>query len=129
MIKQLLAISLLVAANLSHAAANKLTIHSRNNCGNNESISWDGTKYWHLGTNSHHTYKDGKTHVIGSGIAQTWRSAAVHYGEGIGGWVRVQGEHYLFQDGSTKYVIWYKITDVRDCDIYTGWWEFPAPKP
>ena len=120
--KHILFMSLLLAANLSHAGAKDLTVHSRNNCGNNESISWDATETWHLGTNSRHFYKDGTNHYFGSGIEYTWRSAAVHWGEGVGGWIRVQGEHYLFQDGSTK-LIWFRVTDVKDCSIYDGWWD------
>jgi hypothetical protein len=123
MIKHGLILSLLLASNLSYAAANALSIHSRNNCANNESISWHGLKKYHFGTNSYHKYKDGKTHPMGSGIEQTWRSAAVCWGEGVGGWVQVSGEHYLFENGSTK-LIWYKITDVKNCDIYNGWWEW-----
>jgi len=122
MIKQLLTISLVIAANLSHASQNGLSIHSRNNCGNNESISWDGTKTHHLGTNSYHFHQNTKSHPIGSGIAQTNRSAAVCWGEGTGGWVKVYGEHYLFQNGNTK-LIWLKTTEVTDCSIYDGWWE------
>jgi len=120
--KTIIAISLLAFSSISHAAFNELSIHSRNNCGNNESISWDATKPHHFGTNSRHYHKDGTNHYFGSGIEQTRRSAAVHWGEGVGGWIRVEGEHYLFQDGNTK-LIWLKLTKVTDCSIYNGWWE------
>ena len=120
---QLLITSLLLISTTSQAAINQLSVHSRSNCVNNESITWHGTKKFHLGTNSYHYNTKNKSHPMGSGIEQTWRSAALCWGEGTGGWTRVQGEHYLFQDGNTK-LIWLKLTDVRDCDIYTGWWEW-----
>jgi len=121
--KHILFMSLLLASNLSHASANALSVHSRNNCGNNESVTWHGMKTYHLGTNSRHYSPTNQMHYFGSGITYTWRSAAVHWGEGVGGWRQVEGEHYLFQDGNTK-LIWVKFTGVYDCSIYNGWWEW-----
>jgi hypothetical protein len=124
--RKLITIGLLTISVGAHCAMNGLSIHSRNNCGNNESISWDAWETWHLGTNSYHYTTKNQMHPMGSGIQYTWRSAAVCWGEGVGGYARTAGEHYLFQNGSTK-LIWLKTTDVKDCSIYDGWWEWKGP--
>jgi hypothetical protein len=125
--KTIIAISFLTFSSVSQAAFNVLSIHSRNNCGNNESISWDGTQTHHLKTLSKHFRPNTSYHDILVGPEQTWRSAAVHWGEGTGGWTHTKGEHTLFENGNTK-VIWVKYTDVKDCSIYDGWWEANPPE-
>jgi hypothetical protein len=69
---------------------------SRANCINNESITWDwpNNNYW-LWTDSFH-YKRGWEPTIRTGWQWTYRSGAVHWGEGFsGGWLIV-GDHYRF---------------------------------
>lgn len=125
MLKKSIGISLLLISGLSYGAVKGLSIHSRNNCGNNESISWDGQAYHQLQTFSQHYGAKGQQCVLQAPIEKTWRSAAVHWGEGTGGWVRVKGTHYLY-DGHGK-TVWMRLTDVKDCSIYDGWWEANAP--
>lgn len=121
MTKHILLMSLLLASNISHAGFKGLTMHSRGNCANNESISWDATQSWRLGTNSIHLDKYANQHKFGAGIQNTWRSAAVHWGEGTGGYT-VYGEHYLFHPG-TNTLKDYQGSYAYDCRWYDGWWD------
>lgn len=113
----LLAIGLYSSAN---AAFNGLSIHSRANCVNNETISWDWTHYWTLNTQTAH-YQNGRLiHQYVTGWQNTWRSAAVCWGEGRGGWY-VVGNHYIaYKSGD---MIPLGSTNVTDCSIYNGWWD------
>jgi hypothetical protein len=119
--KTFIAIFFLAFSSISQAGFNGLTMHSRANCGNNESISWDATRIWRLGTNSTHS-TNLESHTFGTGIHNTHRSAAVHWGEGTGGWM-VYGQHFVFDDHSNK-INEYIITIVFDCSIYDGWWDW-----
>jgi hypothetical protein len=80
----------LLFVNSSFAGLAGLTWHSRANCINNESITWDFTRYRELYTESSHFIEDdGRMidhHAVEVGWEFTWRSAAVHWGEGRGGW-------------------------------------------
>jgi hypothetical protein len=105
----------------SQAAFNGLSIHSRANCGNNESISWDATHTWVLATETFHYLNGSLVHLVGSGWENTWRSAAVHWGEGTGGY-QVIGYHHIWRAGDSK-VSELGVTNVRDCSIYNGWWD------
>jgi len=105
-----------------NAGVNGLTHHSRANCGNNESISWDWTQNWMTWVVSYHE-------IIGRGSVDcglsshwqfTWRNAMVHWGEGRGGW-QVLGLHYM-KNGRGDRVLVHEET-VRDCSIYDGWWD------
>lgn len=127
MIKHGLILSLLMAANLSHAAVNGLSIHSRANCVNNESISWDWTKPRHFKTESQHwgscdkdyiacTYR----HTIETKSEVGRRSAAVHYGESVSGW-QVRGTHRIYDVAGRERI--YK-TFANGCNIYDGWWNW-----
>jgi hypothetical protein len=109
----------------SQAAFNMLSIHSRANCINNESISWDATHYWVLATESWHYLNGTLVHLVGSGWATTWRSAGVHWGEGRGGY-QVIGYHHIWRDGAEKDSL-LGTTNVKDCSIYNGWWEAHPP--
>lgn len=110
------------------AGFNGLTIHSRANCGNNESITWDWTHNWTLYTISDHfilkktkdTSEIIKMHTIKTGWETTWRSAAVHWGEGRGNW-HVSGEHLIRKDNNRDEIL--GIEEVTDCSIYDGWWD------
>lgn len=89
----MLAVSAMLGAAPSHAG--KIWF-SRANCVNNESITWDwpGRNYW-LWTNSFHRHsKTGWQDPIRTGWQWTYRSAAVHWGEGMGGGWYVIGHHF-----------------------------------
>jgi hypothetical protein len=107
------------------AGFNGLTHHSRANCGNNESISWDGTRDHMLNVTSGHdpqTGFDQDRHQVEDKMRSTWRSAAVHWGEGAGtkNWI-VYGTHWM-KDRKGKLFI-ADTTRAVDCSIYDGWWD------
>lgn len=104
----------------SYSGFKKLTWHSRANCGNNESITWQAGRTWDMRTVSFH-YHGFDEHVVDSGYQVTWRSAAVHWGEAVpGSGYQVIGNHYVKLSG-TKYRI--LRTNVTNCSIYDGWWD------
>jgi hypothetical protein len=109
----------LIFTNAALAGFNGLTRHSRANCYNNESISWDATTYRVLGTVSNHYHGNMPTHYISSGWQNTWRSAAVHWGEGKGG-RHVIGYHWIREGGQDRLM---EVTDTWDCTVYDGWWD------
>lgn len=107
------------------AGFNGLTHHSRANCANNESISWDATRNHMLEVISMHNPQSGfdkDIHKVENKMHSTWRSGAVHWGEGVNtkNWI-VHGYHYM-QDGQGKLFIADNTTAV-DCSIYDGWWD------
>lgn len=113
---------LLLIPGVSIAGLNGLTHHSRANCGNNESISWDFTRNHTMRVVSHHIDNNSNEgwHEIETKWADTWRAAAVHWGEGTKDWT-VQGDHWIEKNG--------KITldaheQVEDCSLYNGWWDY-----
>ena len=121
--KKLIILALLILfSGAANAGFNGLTHHSRANCVNNESISWDWTKNWYFWVVSQHI--DARTgdmiHELGTGWQLTWRSAAVHWGEGRGGWW-VHGYHYM-RLANGQLVLMAEET-VADCSIYDGWWD------
>lgn len=76
-----------------------------------------------LNTRTEH-YKDGKLkHTFETGWAQIWRSAAVCWGEGLGGW-KVIGKHYREYKRHARLL---KVTQALDCAFYDGWWEKDPP--
>jgi hypothetical protein len=99
-----------------------LTFHSRANCTNNESVAWDWTRYRTLWTSSEHIdYATGAIiHVVATQWEYTWRSAAVHFNEGYGGWA-VNGIHWLAN--SYNQVIELGREYVINCGVYDGWWD------
>lgn len=104
-----------------HAGFNGLTSHSRANCANNESISWDWQTNHMLGTISQHNRGGQYIHRVISDWQNTWRSAAVHWGEAVpgSGW-NVVGYHWIMIGGQQMH---FDMTNVNDCSIYDGWWE------
>ncbi len=112
---------MIVMANSVFAGFNNLTIHSRANCGNNESISWDARKSYVLLTVSDHILNGSLKHSLSSGWENTWRSANVHWGEAKpgSGWY-VQAGHYIQINGRVS-LLGYTTAD--DCNIYDGWWD------
>lgn len=118
-----LALALLCAAP-AKAGLWGLTIHSRANCLNNESITWDRTANHWLWTQSWH-YRNWSAlqHVVTAGTRYTWRSAAVHWGEGnnlVPPW-RVIGYHYRYDALKRRWVN-LGVTYATGCNIYDGWW-------
>lgn len=113
---------ILAMTGISYAGFNGVTHHSRANCANNESISWDWTQNWWFWVNSQHI--DARTgailHTLVSDWQLTWRNAMVHWGEGRGGW-GVRGLHWM-RDGRGNPVLM-KDEYVTDCSIYDGWWD------
>lgn len=118
---------LMSMCHIAFAGFNNLTIHSRANCVNNESISWDATSYHMLLTVSDHLYHGKFIHRMATGWENTWRSADVHWGEAApgAGW-HVQAGHYI-QYGNSVRLIGYTSAD--DCSIYDGWWDRSLMKP
>lgn len=109
----LIGISALMISAPSHAG---LVWFSRANCANNESISWDwpGNNRW-LWTNSWHNKNGVWQEPIRTGWEYTYRSAAVHRGEGFpGGWY-VVGQHYQWTSTYGEYQFGY--TPTRTCNL------------
>ena len=113
---------LLLLSSGGYAGFYGYTNHSRANCINNESISWDWTHYWWLITRSEHynLYTGQLIHIIETPPEFTWRSAATHWGEGGSGW-KVHGLHWRhYTDGR------YHLEQsewVTNCSTYDGWWD------
>lgn len=90
----------------SHAG---LVWFSRANCANNESIAWDWptNSYW-LWTYGYHFRNDyfnyGWEPQLQTGWENTYRSAAVHWGEGVTGGAFVMGDFYLWNGYGTVYL-------------------------
>lgn len=122
--KHKLKLATLVAALLSTSAIaglKELTIHSRANCGNNESITWHAGHTYTLLTVSDHIRNNMILHRLGSGWEDTWRSANVHWGEaGPGAGWSVQAGHYQ-RFGMQEFRLGF--TTASDCSIYDGWWD------
>jgi hypothetical protein len=78
-----------------------------------------------LRTRSQHKHVENgvvvEDHVTVDDWRTTWRSAAVHWGEGTSGW-SVYGQHWMKNDKNIPYKAQEEI--VFDCDIYDGWWEW-----
>jgi hypothetical protein len=108
----------------AHAGLVGLTWHSRANCGNNESISWDARWERTYITLSQHVHPEyGIAHEIITQLEDTIRSAAVHWGEAFPGnsW-QVFGTHWMIDEdtGLEKRI---GETYATDCSIYDGWWD------
>jgi hypothetical protein len=115
--------------NNANAGLYGLTHHSRANCGNNETISWDALTEHMLEVVSYHVkningyYYGGHTEV--DAFRNTWRSAAVCWGEGKDApipsnfWI-VQGYHWMKDGKGKNYIVTQE--KITDCSIYDGWW-------
>ena len=126
MIPSLLCIAL---ATNCYAGVNGLTHHSRANCANNESISWDLKHYHKLRVWSTHRWFDenglyNEHEVPASTFGQVtyaWRAAAVHWLESFVGNYTVEGIHVEdFCPGVPSDTV---NTLAIDCNIYSGWWD------
>lgn len=111
---------LLLASTNCFAGLHSITHHSRANCGNNESISWHaGHSYWFWIVSRHRGHN--QDHQLVANWSVTWRSAAVHWGEGKGGWT-VEGHHWMKEN---EWGMPYQVAEenVSNCSIYDGWWD------
>lgn len=109
----------LIFSNSAMAGATQLTHNSRANCGNNESISWDGSRKRTLSVSSYHV-KSGTSHYVTTGgFSSTYRAAAVHWGESFTPnlWY-VRGTHWEMLNGRTIRTSTY----ASDCRISEGWY-------
>jgi hypothetical protein len=126
----ILTLSLATNANAGFLA---LTWHSRANCLNNESITWEFNKEHDLYTQSYHDVleEDGQYHLRHITIAElehTWRSAAVDWGEAINSLYTFQvdglhNEYHYLPDEQFPIIVTIGNESVRDCSIYDGWWD------
>jgi hypothetical protein len=110
----------------AHAGFWSNTAHSRANCVNNESITWNGSSTHSWRVVSFHNYDYNKPskgyHYIDTGMGYTWRQAAVHWNESYpGGKYFVTGFHYFLDDYGRQILGW--NTQASDCSIYDGWWD------
>lgn len=123
--------SVLIALAINaHAGFNGTTAASRANCINNESITWYYNHPFQWKTISIHQHVNGNKdpywyHLIDTGWATTWRSAAVHWSEspdvGQYKW-DVDGYHFYIDYANGKWPM--AQTYARDCHLYDGWWDF-----
>ena len=119
---RLIILLLLLASSTANAGVNALTIHSRANClGFNESITWHKGHLYQLETYSEH-YLDGSfpAHTVEAPLALTWRSAAMHIGEGFINQWSVRGRHFMNYNHQS---IWLGLTTATGCNPYDGWWD------
>lgn len=102
----------------------ELTTHSRANCANNESITWEFGKSRMLKTVSIHEHYGPRgvdvRHTHTRLWERTWRSAAVCWGEGAGGGWKVWGTHWIMEK-KKQWIL--ARTYAQDCSIYNGWWD------
>ena len=129
-INKVLCCALLFVNLPANCAFNGITDHSRANCLNNESITWDYTKAHRLAVVSFHTAdymnRSGQysRHRLQTIWGDTRRAAAVHWGEGYTplGYYLTQGWHWEFMGGNE---VLRANTSVDDCGpIYNGWWDW-----
>ena len=113
--------TLYLLSSTANAGFHQFTMHSRANCMNNESISWEWNVPRMLGTVTQH-YRNGQwIHGYSTGWQYISRSAAVHWFESKpgDGW-HVTGYHWQLIN-RVEYLL--AQTDVDDCSIYDGWWD------
>lgn len=113
---------LLAITSSSVAGVKSLTMNSRANCGNNETISWHlGHRYMLWTASDHLDKRTGvNIHTVVANWDKTWRSAAVHWGEGRGDWA-VMGHHWMADNNGNITKIAEEYT--TNCSIYDGWWD------
>ena len=107
----------------AYAGFNGLTIHSRANCFNNESITWDMLHARQLRTITYHFYKGQLEHKHDTGWRNTWRSAAVCWSEAKpgSGWIVIGGHWQKSERGEVTML---GTESIKDCSLYNGWWKF-----
>ena len=126
--KKIICIALVLVSINVHAAFNGITDHSRANCVNNESITWDYLESHWLAVVSFHTidYLHMKSpyydqHRIEAYWDSTRRAAAVHWGEVSPFDTLVNGYHWQSIGGQD---VLRNNTLVTGCSLYNGWWDW-----
>lgn len=112
----------LLSNNVAQAGLLGITWHSRANCINNESITWDAIRPWRILTISNHRKQ--AWHFVIAPWKVTRRSAAVHWNEGRSGGWQVHGEHNFAPTDLSKTTTTYsetKYTSTTTCSIIDGW--------
>ena len=113
------------AISLAQDASAGLTFFSRANCVNNESISWDwpGNNYW-LWTYGYHFdyYRGAWEPTLATGWEYTYRSAAIHWGEGFRGGYYVVGDHYMWISGYGTLYMGRSQTDNCNLGYFFPYW-------
>ena len=126
---KILGISLILLSINGHCGRNGPTHHSRANCVNNESISWDYLNPHNYAVVSFHTKNyllpepERETHRLDTGWAFTHRQAAVCWGEAPTkyNYYLVNGYHWEIVDKKAKLR---KNTLTSDCSISEGWFKY-----
>ena len=105
------------------------TAASRANCYNNESIIWWKGHSFNWRTVSIHQHVNGNkdpywNHLVDTGWNYTWRSAAVHWGEGGVDPLQYKWNvyGYFFEDSYANGKWPFKEDWAIDCKFYDGWW-------
>jgi len=110
---------MLLASTQSHAGVYGTTVHSRANCLNNETITWWLYHPYNWRVVSGHVSAFGQHHVIDSGFQYSWRSHAIHWGEGdLTNLWQVFGQHFLYEYSKT---VPFDTTYATFCDLIHGW--------
>jgi hypothetical protein len=119
MVKKIVVVSLMIFTINSYAGLYGLTIHSRANCLNNESITWwyGHPHFWKV-VSIHKHNPTGQMHLIDTGWVYSDRVAAVHWGEGVHGGYAVWGYHYFNTYNSMGPT---ETTFAEGCEIIDGW--------
>lgn len=103
---------------VAHAGLYGITVHSRANCLNNESITWWNGHPFNWKVVSVHKHAQGGSHVIDTGFKRNDRVAAICWGEGVHGGFIVWGYHYLKNFHES---VPFDTTFAEGCNIIDGW--------
>lgn len=116
----------LLVTGIAQEANAGLIRFSRANCVSNESIAWDwpGNRHW-LWTNSHHWdyQKFGWEPAVVTRWEYTFRSAAVHWGEGFREGYYVWGDHWRY-DQRRRSDVYLGHSEAEGCNlqyIFPNW--------
>ena len=98
---------------------------SRANCANNESITWDwpGNNYWLWTDGFHYKFQQRAWEPrISTGWEWTYRSAAMHWGEGFNGGYYVYGNHYRYVPNVGQIFLGRTATDNCNISYFFPYW-------
>jgi len=74
-----------------------------------------------MGVAAEHFLSDNLMCVLTQNYEETRRAALVHWGEGTSKW-KVKGYHWMKDGRGQNRLV--SLTEVTDCSIYNGWWDF-----
>lgn len=90
----LLVATCFASSQVANASLFELTALSRANCsGFNESVTWDASETWEMGTELFQVHVNGNSRYFDTGLEETWRSYAGCQLCGLSGWY-VSGFHH-----------------------------------